>query len=237
MPGVWRLGWRIHFTCSNPGSAAAAVSHCALRSTWRTCTSWSNQDAVALNRLSWANLGVRCLRLLTRRCIPTAWGRCLVGCGTFDPASRARFFEIREERKTEEFRRQCELLAQETTDPDTLFLKQHELGRYIDYYDPLPPGEPDNELPPFDIQAHNETWHEYAAAAGGKALPGGILSYQEPCDNAPRNIRSSSRTNDPGQHSASHSSARIPRMGALRAQSVDLKDMRAKTFSCSSANG
>jgi pimeloyl-ACP methyl ester carboxylesterase len=86
----------------------------------------------------------------------------LVGCGTFDPVSRTRMKEIREERKTDELRLRLELLAKKTDDPGELLCKQYELSRYIDIFDPIPTtGEPSEEpYPPFDMQAHTETWED-----------------------------------------------------------------------------
>lgn len=83
----------------------------------------------------------------------------LVGCGTFDAASRARFVELRDQRTTDEHRCQVEHLEHDCADAAERFVRKHELTMSIEDYAPLPPGPPDPDVPgSFDMQAHAETW-------------------------------------------------------------------------------
>jgi pimeloyl-ACP methyl ester carboxylesterase len=83
----------------------------------------------------------------------------LVGCGTFDPAARARMREILDERMDDELRERIERLEDEYPDPGERLEKKYELlGRFHDYDATLLPE--DDETPPFDMRAHTETWND-----------------------------------------------------------------------------
>ena len=61
---------------------------------------------------------------------------------------------------TDDLQRQMDRLSEEITDPGEVLVRKYELCERIDHYDPLPSGEPDLELPPFDMRAHTEIWQD-----------------------------------------------------------------------------
>ncbi len=82
----------------------------------------------------------------------------LVGCGTFDAASRFRMHEILAERIDEDRRRQLRTIQEEITDPDERLRKQFSLIQPLYSWDPIDP-EPDS-FRHFDAQAHRESWDD-----------------------------------------------------------------------------
>lgn len=84
----------------------------------------------------------------------------LVGCGTFDPAARARLRALIEERTTDEMRRRIERLKADVTDPAEQFRRRYELMRPIYSHDPIEADDRDRNPEPFDQRAHTETWED-----------------------------------------------------------------------------
>jgi pimeloyl-ACP methyl ester carboxylesterase len=80
----------------------------------------------------------------------------LIGCGTFDPAARARMREILDER---------------IDDP---------LRAPLYDFDPLPPERPDPSLPPFDAQAHRETWADMLRLQEAGVYPAAFAAIRSP---------------------------------------------------------
>jgi pimeloyl-ACP methyl ester carboxylesterase len=87
----------------------------------------------------------------------------LVGCGTYDPDSRARYREAMARRMGERGRARVEALRREidaATDPverDRLFAQWADLATSAQAFDPLPDPEPPL---PFDPVGHEETWRD-----------------------------------------------------------------------------
>jgi pimeloyl-ACP methyl ester carboxylesterase len=101
----------------------------------------------------------------------------LVGCGTFDPASRERLVAILEERKTEALRRRLARLPEECPDPDERLRVLGDLLLPVYSHDPVT-----TELGAegCDARAHHETWEDmvdlqeagvYPAAFGAVKAP------------------------------------------------------------------
>lgn len=83
----------------------------------------------------------------------------LIGCGTFDTRARARMKATLEARTTDELRHHLEGLRHAIPDPGQRLQQEYEARQSLYDYAPLPP-EPDEELPPFDLRAHTETWQD-----------------------------------------------------------------------------
>lgn len=84
----------------------------------------------------------------------------LVGCGTFDKASRAQLEATLDERTDEKLRRRLEQLDEECPDPGERLVKLHELTEPLYLHDPIGADEEEPETPPFDARAHDETWSD-----------------------------------------------------------------------------
>lgn len=112
----------------------------------------------------------------------------LVGCGTFDPASRARMKAILEERTGEDLRARLERLSLEFPDPDARLAKRFELTRPLYQYDPA--GErwagertdPPDESGPgsFDMRAHTETWNDMLRLQNDGVYPAAFSAIGSP---------------------------------------------------------
>ena len=81
----------------------------------------------------------------------------LIGCGTFDPAARARFREIQDERMDEGLRRRMARLSEEFADPDERLRALGDLIEPLYSYDPIPD---DHQHEPVDGRAFQETWDD-----------------------------------------------------------------------------
>jgi pimeloyl-ACP methyl ester carboxylesterase len=80
----------------------------------------------------------------------------LVGCGTFDPAARARMQAILDERTDDQLRRLLQRLPEQFPDPDEQLANRYELTKSLYLCDPID-DEPEHPEP-VDIRAHLETW-------------------------------------------------------------------------------
>ncbi|RMH22398.1 MAG: alpha/beta hydrolase [Acidobacteria bacterium] len=120
----------------------------------------------------------------------------LVGCGTFDPASRRALKAAREARLTADLRRRLQRLEAEVDDPDRRLAAIGRLMLPVDSYDLA---TTDLELGPCDARGHHETWDDmlrlqaegvYPAAFAAIAAP--VLMLHGAADPHPgRLIRSS----------------------------------------------
>jgi pimeloyl-ACP methyl ester carboxylesterase len=81
----------------------------------------------------------------------------LIGCGTFDPASRQRMRAIRQARMTGRLQARLERLAQEYPDPDERLCAQASLTLPLDSYEL---DYTDAEPATCDARAHEETWQD-----------------------------------------------------------------------------
>jgi pimeloyl-ACP methyl ester carboxylesterase len=82
----------------------------------------------------------------------------LVGCGTFDTASRARMNAILRERTDEHLQKLLVEASASTSDSAELQMKRHKLTRDLSVYDRAEPWHDREEYEPLDMRAHEETW-------------------------------------------------------------------------------
>lgn len=84
----------------------------------------------------------------------------LVGCGTFDTASRARLMETREQRITEEMREHLRNLEAECLQPAERIRRMQQVFSRADDYEPIVGRNEQDMAPDFDLEAHTETWND-----------------------------------------------------------------------------
>lgn len=90
----------------------------------------------------------------------TAGPLVLVGCGTFDTASRARLMQTREQRITEEMREHLRNLEAECLQPAERVRRMQQVFSRADDYEPIDRRTKQDEIPPFDLKAHTEAWND-----------------------------------------------------------------------------
>lgn len=95
----------------------------------------------------------------------------LVGCGTFDPASRRQLRDTLAARTTEDLQRRLAQVEQTCDDPGERMMRQHEIGLSLFNYDPVLPAPAEPDSPPFDLQAHVETWNDMLAQQQSGVYP------------------------------------------------------------------
>jgi len=83
----------------------------------------------------------------------------LVGCGTWDIASREQVGETLRERMSGCLARELDAMQHSCADADERMRRMYELTRPLYSYDPLPE-EAQEGLPPFDMLAHTQTWDD-----------------------------------------------------------------------------
>jgi pimeloyl-ACP methyl ester carboxylesterase len=81
----------------------------------------------------------------------------LIGCGTFDPAARARLQAIREERMDDGLRQRLERLPEEFPDPNERLRLMGDLILPLYSYELA---TTDQEVEACDARAHHETWED-----------------------------------------------------------------------------
>lgn len=84
----------------------------------------------------------------------------LVGCGTFDLASRARMKEIFRDRTDPHLQERLAAVSASTGDPSEIHMKRLRLTRDLSVYDRLEPWPEKEEYEPLDVRAHQETWSD-----------------------------------------------------------------------------
>jgi pimeloyl-ACP methyl ester carboxylesterase len=84
----------------------------------------------------------------------------LIGCGTFDRASRKSMHELLRERIDDDLQEQLERLEQDYPDQAAQLQRRYELTRNLYDYEPLPDVPEDDADEPFDARAHTETWDD-----------------------------------------------------------------------------
>jgi pimeloyl-ACP methyl ester carboxylesterase len=105
----------------------------------------------------------------------------LVGCGTFDPLSRAALVETRRRRITPELRRTLDRLAEEGLDSDTRLARQYELTRPLEYFDPIAYEADDQDaVEPFDGKAHFQTWADMLRLQEQGVYPAAFRAIRSP---------------------------------------------------------
>jgi pimeloyl-ACP methyl ester carboxylesterase len=104
----------------------------------------------------------------------------LIGCGTFDPISRARMTAILEERMDDGLRRQLERLSAEYPDAGERLTRQFELTQPLYLFDPIVADASDEQAPPFDILAHLETWADMIRLQEAGLYPAAFAAIESP---------------------------------------------------------
>ena len=84
----------------------------------------------------------------------------LVGCGTFDQASRARMKEIFRDRADLQLQERLAEVSASTSDPAEIHMKRLRLTRDLSVYDRLEPWPEKEDYEPLDVRAHEETWSD-----------------------------------------------------------------------------
>mgnify|MGYP001814339535 FL=1 len=82
----------------------------------------------------------------------------LIGCGTFDQASRITMQAAIEARMDNDVRDRLRRVSTVETDPADQFIQTFKLTRHLFDYDPVSAYADKEECEPFDLQAHEETW-------------------------------------------------------------------------------
>lgn len=102
----------------------------------------------------------------------------LVGCGTFDAASRARMHEILDERTDEALRRRLTKLRRNIADPDRRLREQFRLIQPLYSRDPVD-ASPDL-FRHFDARAHRETWDDFLRLQNEGVYPAAFSAVRRP---------------------------------------------------------
>ncbi len=84
----------------------------------------------------------------------------LIGCGTFDAASRTHMRATLEQRLDDDLRRRLDHLSVEYPDLGERLRKRNELTESLYLFDPIAVEQTAEEALPFDVQAHTETWED-----------------------------------------------------------------------------
>ena len=104
----------------------------------------------------------------------------LVGCGTFDPAARARLRATLEERMGDELRHRLDHLAEELPDPGDQLTKRYELTRGLYTYAPIAAAQEEGAGEPFDVRAHTETWADMVRLQEAGVYPAAFAAITSP---------------------------------------------------------
>lgn len=111
---------------------------------------------------------------------PDAGPLVLVGCGTFDPAARARLRETLEKRTHDALRRGLEQIEREVAEPSERMRRRHELSEKLYVFDPLPRAEPGESDEPFDLRGHTETWNDMRRLQAEGVYPAAFEAISSP---------------------------------------------------------
>jgi pimeloyl-ACP methyl ester carboxylesterase len=103
----------------------------------------------------------------------------LIGCGTFDPASRARMQAILDDRMEGGLRQHIDALEDEFLDPAARLIQRYRLTESLYSYDSTP-SEEDPEVPPFDMAAHTETWNNMLRLQAAGVYPAAFAAIRSP---------------------------------------------------------
>jgi pimeloyl-ACP methyl ester carboxylesterase len=103
----------------------------------------------------------------------------IVGCGTWDAASREKIGETLRERMGDEIRRELDLLQHSCGDAEERMRRTYELTMPLYSYDPLP-AEPEEAFPPFDAKAHTETWDDMLRLQREGVYPAAFAAIKAP---------------------------------------------------------
>jgi pimeloyl-ACP methyl ester carboxylesterase len=101
----------------------------------------------------------------------------LIGCGTFDPAARARMFELLEGRKTTRWRRRMQRLDS-VRSPDASMMARGALVNELQSVELLP-AEPDDHSE-VDARAHRQTWDDMMRLQSEGVYPTAFAAFRGP---------------------------------------------------------
>jgi pimeloyl-ACP methyl ester carboxylesterase len=104
----------------------------------------------------------------------------LVGCGTFDPKSRARLRATLAERKTAALQHQLEALVEAFPDPAERLKKEVALTQALYAYAPIDAALDEIADEPFDMVAHNETWEDMLRLQQAGVYPAAFAAITSP---------------------------------------------------------
>ena len=104
----------------------------------------------------------------------------LVGCGTFDKASRSRLQATIEERMDDDLRDRIGRVSTDANDPADRFIQAYKLTRPIFDYDPIIPYAEKDESEPFDLNAHDETWSDMRRLQDDGTYPDAFTAIESP---------------------------------------------------------
>jgi pimeloyl-ACP methyl ester carboxylesterase len=104
----------------------------------------------------------------------------LVGCGTFDQASRNRMLSIIKERTDHDLRDRILQASSDAADPADQFIRTFKLTRHLYDYEPVNPYGDEEEFEPFDIRAHEETWNDIRRLLDDGTYPGAFSAIKSP---------------------------------------------------------
>ncbi len=108
---------------------------------------------------------------------PDAGPLVLIGCGTFDPAARARMHALIAERRSPEIERQLAALERDLADPDQRLAAMGALIDPLYNVDPLP-DEPDDGVS--DGRGHQETWQDMLRRQAAGDYPAAFAAIRAP---------------------------------------------------------
>jgi len=101
----------------------------------------------------------------------------LIGCGSFDPAARARLRATIEERMDDDLRRRMDRLPQEFPDPDERFRALGDLILPLYSYELA---STDQEVEACDARAHYETWQDMVRLQEQGVYPAAFSAIRTP---------------------------------------------------------
>ena len=104
----------------------------------------------------------------------------LVGCGTFDQASRSTMQATIEERMDDDVRARIRRVSADATDPANQFIQTFKLTRHIFDCDPIGPYADKEECEPFDLRAHDETWRDMQRLQDDGTYPRAFAAIESP---------------------------------------------------------
>jgi len=104
----------------------------------------------------------------------------LIGCGTFDPLSRARMRETLEARMDDGLRHRLEALEGESPDTASRLGKRMELTRDLYLFDPIAADCEENDAGPFDEGACSETWNDMLRLQDDGVYPAAFSAIESP---------------------------------------------------------
>lgn len=104
----------------------------------------------------------------------------LVGCGTFDQPARRRMQAMIEQRMDEGLRARLSRVSRDIADPADQFVQSFKLTRHLFDFDAIDPYPDDNEFEPFDLQAHQQTWHDMTRLQDGGIYPRAFAAIDSP---------------------------------------------------------